>query len=96
MKSIEELITKLDKLKEAKRLIELDIFNCENDIKNEKTNIEKQYRSYVGKKAMVETTLGSKIPAICTEVKLNDLFQIRPFFSDLKGNRISINTFNWI
>lgn len=39
MKSIEELITKLDKLKEAKRLIELDIFNCENDIKNEKTNI---------------------------------------------------------
>lgn len=95
MKTIEELITRLDKLKDAKRMIEDDIFNCENDIKQAKHDIEKQYHSYIGKKAIVETTLGSRVLAVCSDVKINDLMQMRPFFSDMKGNRISVNSYTW-
>lgn len=95
MESIEKLITKLDKLKEAKRMIEDDIFACESDINQAKREMEKQYFHYIGKKAMVETTLGQKMVAVCKTVKTNNLLKIVPYFEDLKGNRISVNSYTW-
>lgn len=95
MEAIEKLITKLDKLKDAKRMIDDDIFACEADINQAKREIEKQYSQYIGKKATVETTLGQKMIAVCTSVKTNSLLKVTPYFTDLKGNRISVNSYTW-
>ena len=95
MDAIEKLITKLDKLKEAKRMIDDDFFACEADINQAKREMEKQYFQYIGKKATVETTLGKKMIAICATVKTNNLLKVVPYFEDMKGNRISVNSYTW-
>jgi len=92
---IEKLITRLDKLKEAKRLIEDDIFICEADINLAKKELESKYNHYIGKRAIVEKITGGKLLATCSTVKINHLLKAVPYFEDSKGNRISVNSYKW-
>ena len=93
---IERLLIKLEKLQLAKSYIETDIKDCNEQIRFEKNKLEAESYHLLGRRASVTIQNGNKLVGKCSFIKLGLDLKPKLFFSDLKGNRLVTDSYEWI